>query len=92
MMIDDEDNTDIDMELEPYLLFKNSIRSPLTLVKYQARLNTFFDFISIPSGPINERCNIFIKNAQQNPKYPLYHVFQFVLSKKEQMQSKIGSE
>lgn len=90
MMIDGEDNTDIDMdmELDPYLLFKNSIRSPLTLVKYQARLNAFFDFICIPNGPINERCNIFIKNCQQNSKYPLHHVFRFVLSKKEQMQSK----
>jgi hypothetical protein len=67
MMFDgEEDTTDMDMDFDHYLLFKNSIRSPLLLVKYQARLNAFFDFICIPNSPINERCNFFIKNCQQN--------------------------
>ena len=82
------DDSEKDMDLDPYALFENAIRSPQTLAKYQGRLNTFFDFISIPSGPINERCNIFIGNCQQNPKYALYHIFKFVTHLKEKMASK----
>jgi hypothetical protein len=36
---------DTDMDLDPYLLFVNAIRSPLTKQKYFGRLNSFFDYI-----------------------------------------------
>jgi hypothetical protein len=49
------------MELEPFLLFANAIRSTQTRKKYQGRLNTFFDFISLPSCSLNERCKILSK-------------------------------
>ena len=38
---------DNSVDLDPYLLFVNSIRSPLTRQKYFARLASFFDFYSI---------------------------------------------
>ncbi len=38
------------MELEPFLLFINSIRSNQTRQKYQSRSTTFFDFIALPDG------------------------------------------
>jgi hypothetical protein len=33
---------DNEMDLDPYLLFGNAIRSPLTRQKYFGRLNSFF--------------------------------------------------
>jgi hypothetical protein len=76
-----------DMELDPYLLFINAIMSVQTQIKYKARLNIFFDFISLPDGPLNERCEIFIKNCQENPQYPLNCAFRFVIFQKERMES-----
>ncbi len=76
------------MELEPFLLFTNAIRSPQTRAKYQGRLNTFFDFISLPHGNLNERCKVFIKNCQESPNYPLNCAFRFVIYQKERMERK----
>jgi len=39
-----------EMDLDPYQLFSNSIRSPLTREKYQRRIDFFFNFIILPVG------------------------------------------
>jgi hypothetical protein len=49
------------MELDPFSLFINAIRAEQTRRKYQARLNTFFDYISLPGTNLEERCNLFVK-------------------------------
>lgn len=77
---------DNSMDLDPYLLFINAIRSPLTRQKYFGRLNTFFDFILIPKGNLDERCKIFVKNSIDNQKYPLNCVYRFVIHLKEKME------
>ena len=46
------------MELDPFSLFINAIRAEQTRRKYQARLNTFFDYISIPNSNLEERCDL----------------------------------
>ena len=65
---------DNEMDLDPYLLFGNAIRSPLTQQKYFGRLNSFFDFILIPECSLEERCKIFISKCNENPKYSLNSV------------------
>ena len=42
--------------IDPYLLFVNSIRSEQTKRKYQGRLKSFFDYIELPDGTLDERC------------------------------------
>jgi integrase len=74
------------LDLDPYLLFVNSIRSPLTRKKYFGRLNAFYDFIQIPDGSMEERCRIFIKNCNENPKYPLNCVYRFIIHLKGKME------
>ena len=54
---------DNDMDLDHYLWFTNAIRSSLTRQKYFGRLNSFFDFILIPVGALDERCKIFISKC-----------------------------
>ena len=71
------------MDLAPYLLFTNAIRSPLTRQKYFGRLNSFFDFILIPIGALDERCKIFISKCNENPKYSLNCIYRFVIHLKE---------
>ena len=58
------------MELDPYLLFINSIRSEQTRRKYQGRLNIFFDFIALPKGSQAERCKFLLINVR---KIPIIH-------------------
>ena len=74
------------VELEPFLLFANAIRSNQTGKNCQGRLNAFFDFISLPSCPLNESCKIFIKNCQENQNYPLNCAFRFVVFQKERVE------
>lgn len=74
------------LDLDPYLLFVNSIRSPLTRKKYFGRLDTFYDIIQIPDGSMEDRCRIFIKNCNENPKYPLNCVYRFIIHLKGKME------
>jgi len=76
------------MELDPYSLFINAKRADQTKRKYQACLNTFFDYISIPDKNLKERCKVFIQNCHGNPKYAMNSVFRFVIRLKERMQRK----
>ena len=43
--IGQQEDYESSMELDPFSLFINAIRADQTRRKYQARLNTFFDFI-----------------------------------------------
>ena len=78
------------MELDPFSLFINAIRAEQTRRKYQARLNTFFDYISIPNSNLEERCKIFVKNCHDNgnSKYAINCVFRFIVHLKERMNRK----
>jgi integrase len=73
------------MEMEPFELFINAIRSSQTREKYQSRLQSFFDFILLPKTDLNERCRIFVANSQQNKNYPLTAAFKFILHQKERL-------
>jgi hypothetical protein len=77
---------DNDMDLDHYFWITNAIRSPLTRQKYFGRLNSFFDFILIPVGALDERCKIFIPKCNENPKYSLNCVYRFIIHLKEKMQ------
>ena len=78
------------MELDPFSLFINAIRAEQTRRKYQARLNTFFDYISIPNSNLEERCKIFVKNCHDNgnSKYAINCVSRFIVHLKERMNRK----
>ena len=73
------------MEIEPFELFINAIRSSQTRKKYQSRLQSFFDFIPLPKTHLNERCKMFIANSQQNKNYPMTTAFKFILYQKERL-------
>jgi integrase len=81
-------NVDNWLELDPYLLYLNAIRSPLTRQKYNGRLNSFFDFIQIPQESLEERCKIFVKDCLENQNYPLNSIFRYILFLKEKVERK----
>jgi hypothetical protein len=76
------------MDLDPYLMFSNAIRSPLTRQKYKGRLRYFFDFITIPDAPIEERCKIFVNNCNKKDGYALNSIFRYVIFLKGRIEKK----
>src|SRR3954451_5058888 len=81
LAVEEQEKQDFEssMELDAFSLFINAIRAEQTRRKYQARLNTFFDYISIPNSNLEERCKIFVKNCHDNgnSKYAINCVFRF---------------
>ena len=75
------------MELDPYLLFINSIRSRGNKKKV-SRMIKHFDFIALPNVTQAERCKIFIDKSKGNPNYPLNCSFKFIIHLKERMERK----
>lgn len=76
------------MGLDPYSLSINAIRADQTKSKFQARLNTFFDYISIPNTNFQEKCKIFVKNCHDNPYYTISCIFRFIIHLKDRMNKK----
>lgn len=55
-----------ELQLEvPYDSFVYAIRSPVTREKYLGRLAYFMSYVGITEGNIEQRCNIFGKNARR---------------------------
>ena len=83
-----EEDYESSMDLNPFSLFTNAIRAEQTRRKYHARLNTFFDHISIPRENIEERSKMFIMKCHGNSKYAMNCIFRFIIHLKERMQRK----
>ena len=56
LTIEEEQDYESSMDLNPFSLFTNTIRADQTRRKYQARSNTFFYYILIPDTNLQERC------------------------------------
>ena len=86
----EEQDYEASFELYPFSLFINAIRADQTRRKYQALLNTFFDYISIPNTNLEERCKIFVKNCHRggNTKCVTNCVFRYIVHLKERMNRK----
>ncbi|MDR4492628.1 MAG: hypothetical protein R2685_17330 [Candidatus Nitrosocosmicus sp.] len=76
------------IDLDPFLLYTNAIRSTETKEKYQRRLKSFFDFIGLPDLDFEKRCRIFIENSRSNSNYAMTHSFRFVLFQKSRLEKK----
>lgn len=64
-------DTSIDLELDPYFLIMNAMIY-INTCKYQTRQGVFFDFISTPSIPINEKCKYF--NQKLSTKFKIFSI------------------
>lgn len=76
------------IDLDPFLLYTNAIRSTETREKYQRRLKSFFDFIELPDLDFEKRCRLFIENSKNNSNYALTHSFRFILFQKSRLEKK----
>jgi integrase len=76
------------MDLDPFELYVNAIRSEETREKYHRRLRVFFDFIQLPDVSFDDRCRLFVNSSKENPKYTLMNTFKFVLFQKSRLEKK----
>src|SRR6187431_268965 len=53
-------------ELDPWNLFLNAMRAPMTRDRYQTRVAKFFDFIKIPGKTLEQRARTFAKKGKKD--------------------------
>lgn len=77
----------------PYSLFMFAIKSPMTRRKYQGRLCLFFNYIGIPQGTMEERCNLFVMEANNNLNWLFDNIVKFFQYQRERVEKKeiVGS-
>ena len=54
-------------ELDPWMLFLNAMRAPMTRDRYQTRVAKFFDFIKIPGKTLEQKARTFAKRGKKTP-------------------------
>jgi hypothetical protein len=75
-------------ELDPWKLFLNSMRSPVTRDRYSTRVAKFFDFIEIPGKTLEQRAMNFAKKGKKDTNWALSNVLKFVYFQRERIDKK----
>jgi hypothetical protein len=70
-------------ESDAYSLFVYAINSPATRVKYEGRLEKFFDFTGIQGTSLRECCNIFYRMAKDDIDWATKNIINFLQMQKE---------
>jgi hypothetical protein len=76
--------------LNPYTMFRYSVRSEVTRKYYERRLKKFFDFIEfeVEVRDVEKRYNDFAENGQNNINWALNQIIRFLYFQKERVESK----
>jgi hypothetical protein len=74
--------------LNPYAMFKYSIRSDTTRKYYERRLRRFLDFLEFhtDTSDMEKRCDEFVQLAKHNPNWALNNVIKFLQHHKERVE------
>src|ERR1041384_7293437 len=65
-----------------------ALNSPHSRRKYEGRLQIFFDYIGIPHLGIEERCGIFISEAQNDEKCASDKIIQFLAYQRQRQKGR----
>ena len=55
-----------DSELDPWKLFLNAMRSPVTRDRYSTRVAKFFDFTKIPGRTLEQKAGSFVRKGKND--------------------------
>ena len=75
-------------ELDPWILFLNAMRTPMTRDRYQTRLAKFFDSIGIPGNTLEEKARTFAKKGKNDVDWTLSNIVKFVYYQRERVDKK----
>jgi hypothetical protein len=85
----EEEEEEQNQLLNPYTMFKYSIRSELTRKYYERRLRKFLDFIQfeITIKEIEKRCNDFAEKGKSNIDWTVNQIIRFLQFQKERVEN-----
>jgi hypothetical protein len=69
-------------ELDPWRLFLNAMRSPVTKDRYSTRIAKFFEFIRMPGGTLERKARTFAKKRKERYKLGIKQYFEVHLLSK----------
>ena len=75
-------------ELDPWLLFLNAMRAPMTRDRYQTRVAKFFNFIGIPGRTLEQKARTFAKKGKNDIDWALGNILKFVYYQRELVDKK----
>lgn len=75
-------------ELDPWTLFLNAMRAPMTRDRYQTRVAKFFNFIGIKVKTIEQKAKRFASKGKIDTNWALSNILKFVYSQKERVDNK----
>ena len=75
-------------ELDPWKLFLNAMRAPMTRDRYQTRVAKFFDFIGIRGKTLEQKARTFSKKAKNDTNWALSSILKFVYYQRERVDKK----
>ena len=75
-------------ELDPWTLFLNAMRAPMTRDRYQTRVAKFFNFIGIPGKTLEEKARTFVKKGKNDINWALGNILKFVYYQRERVDKK----
>jgi hypothetical protein len=86
---EEEEEEEQNQMLNPYTMFKYSIRSELTRKYYERRLRKFLDFIQFEIAiiEIEKRCNDFAEKGKSNIDWTVNQVIRFLHFQKERVEN-----
>ena len=84
-----QDNRAESISLNPYVMFKFSVRSETTRKYYERRIRLFLDFINFGlenKNNIEERCNEFAYKGRSEIKWAVEQVIRFLQFQKDRVE------
>ena len=76
------------LELDPWTLFLNAMRAPMTRDRYQTRVAKFFDFIKIPGKTLEQKAKYFAKKGKIDTNWALGNILKFIYFQRERIDKK----
>jgi hypothetical protein len=75
-------------ELDPWTLFLNAMRAPMTKDRYQTRVAKFFEYIGMPGRTVEQKAKYFAKKGKIDTNWALSNILKFVYSQRERVDKK----
>jgi integrase len=77
-----------DSELDPWKLFLNAMRSPVTRDRYSTRVAKFFDFSRIPGRTLEQKAGSFARKGKNDTDWALSTILKFIYFQRERVEKK----
>ena len=83
-MIEGQESTS---QIDPWSLYLYAMKSPITTLKYQKRLSSFFEYIGLPEI-IEEQARLFAQMGRQDRNWAFNNILKFIKHELERVNRK----